>query len=462
MSHWTLETLMQGESIAQRLKLSGMSVVHAAQKSPLFVQSAKALLTAGLSHDTEVMAFFVPGRIEVLGKHTDYAGGRSLTAAVEQGFCVVAVPRTDQVVRVIASEVGEAVEFPFEPSLTPKLGHWSNYPMTVAQRIAQNFQGGLCGADIAFASDLPQAARMSSSSALMIGIFKAIAKVNHLKSRTEYPQNIHNKLELAGYLATIENGRSFGTLTGARGVGTLGGSQDQTAILCSQPGLLGQYSYQPTLAERSVPMPPGYLFAIGSCGVVAEKTGEAMAKYNRASLLASCAAKVWRETTGRSDAHLAQAIRSSPQGVDELRKVLSESDSSEFMAADLIERFDQFFAESEEIIPAIAEALKDPQLPRFGELVDRSQSLAENLLHNQIPETCLLASAARDLGAAAASAFGAGYGGSVWAMVKKSEAEQFLKSWKTAYSQKYPEATGNAAFFLTEAGPPAMEILRDA
>ena len=38
-------------------------------------------------------AFFVPGRIEVLGKHTDYAGGSSLVVAAEQGFCLVAAPR---------------------------------------------------------------------------------------------------------------------------------------------------------------------------------------------------------------------------------------------------------------------------------------------------------------------------------------------------------------------------------
>ena len=462
MTPWTLESLTQGKPIVQRIEASGISALHSEPKSQLIAQSAKALLAEGLSANAEAWVFFVPGRIEVLGKHTDYAGGRSLTAAVEQGFCVVAVPRTDPVVRILASETGETVEFPFGPSITPTLGHWSNYPMTVARRIAQNFPGKLLGADIAFASDLPQAAGMSSSSALMIGIFKVFANVNDLIHREEYLENIHNKLELAGYMATIENGRSFGTLTSDQGVGTLGGSEDQTAILCSQPNQLGQYSYQPTTTERSLQMPSSYLFAIGSCGVVAEKTGEAMAKYNRASLLASSAAEVWREATGRDDIHLAKAVHSSSEGADRIRKVLSESRSSEFQAADLVERFDQFLTESEEIIPAIADALENPSFPLLGELVDQSQALAERFLHNQIPETCLLVSAARDLGAVAASAFGAGYGGSVWAMVKKSEAEQFLKSWKTAYAQKYPDAADNAAFLLTEAGPAAMEILRDA
>jgi len=53
------------------------------------------------SADADSLAFFVPGRIEVLGKHTDYAGGRSLLCAMERGFAVLARPRTDAVVRAV-------------------------------------------------------------------------------------------------------------------------------------------------------------------------------------------------------------------------------------------------------------------------------------------------------------------------------------------------------------------------
>ena len=62
-----------------------MSSTAAEQKAGLFGQSAKALIEAGNSGGTSAFAWFVPGRIEVLGKHTDYAGGRSLTAAIERG-----------------------------------------------------------------------------------------------------------------------------------------------------------------------------------------------------------------------------------------------------------------------------------------------------------------------------------------------------------------------------------------
>src|SRR6187431_2490428 len=43
-------------------------------------------------------AWWIPGRIEIFGKHTDYAGGRSLVAAVPRGFAIVAAPRDDGVI----------------------------------------------------------------------------------------------------------------------------------------------------------------------------------------------------------------------------------------------------------------------------------------------------------------------------------------------------------------------------
>ena len=51
----------------------------------------------------------MPGRIEVLGKHTDYAGGRSLTCAAERGFSVAYVPRDDDVLRLVDAQDGRQV-----------------------------------------------------------------------------------------------------------------------------------------------------------------------------------------------------------------------------------------------------------------------------------------------------------------------------------------------------------------
>jgi galactokinase len=125
---------------------------------------------------------------------------------------------------------------------------------------------------------------------------------------------------------------------------------------------------------------------------------------------------------------------------------------------ELLMRVDQFHAESEVIIPAVGEALVRNDLVSLGELVDESQRGAERLLGNQIPETIELASSARELGATAASAFGAGFGGSVWAMMPATAASEFLNAWRDSYFQHFPQHAAVARFFTTGAGGPAARV----
>ncbi len=92
----------------------------------------------------------------------------------------------------------------------------------------------------------------------------------------------------------------------------------------------------------------------------------------------------------------------------------------------------------------------------FGLIVDKSQELADLLLQNQIPETVFLAREARNLGALAASAFGAGFGGSVWAMVAEEQIDTFPGAWSQAYSAAFPRRTEGAEFFVDSPGPAAF------
>jgi galactokinase len=82
---------------------------------------------------------------------------------------------------------------------------------------------------------------------------------------------------------------------------------------------------------------------------------------------------------------------------------------------------------------------------RVGKLADDSQSDAEIFLGNQIPETIALAASARKLGAFAARSFGAGFGGSVWALVDADRAQDFAHRWT-------PDA------FVAMPGPPLIEL----
>jgi galactokinase len=447
------------EGLAVELATTGLNLNACKAKAQLFAKVAAALaVTSKPACDEPPLAFFVPGRIEVLGKHTDYAGGRTMVATAERGFCIVALPRDDRQIVVVDALSGETVVFHADPDLKPPTGSWSNYPMTVARRVARNFPGAIRGVDLAFASDLPPAAGMSSSSALMVGVFLVLAEVNQLAARNEYWHNIGNKTDLAGYLGTIENGQSFGTLEGDRGVGTFGGSEDHTAILNAEPNHISQYAFCPVEFEKLLPVPRGYLFAIASSGVVAEKTGAALEKYNRASRLTSALVELWRRETGRDDPHLAAALGSSPDAEEKFMSLVQTADPGEFDRTALAARLEHFMIESGKIIPAAGDALAGGDLRTFGRLVDRSQQGAEKLLGNQVPETVFLAAAARRLGAAAASAFGAGFGGSVWALVETARADEFLAAWSAEYNAQFPQHEPLARFFITGAGPAAFRV----
>jgi galactokinase len=445
--------------LAARLTEKGLSRQAAQQKAELFAKVATSLAgPADEDRQSHVAAFFVPGRIEVLGKHTDYAGGRSMVAAAERGFCLVTWPRNDDQITVTDAVSGESIAFQMAPHLIARSGHWSNYPMTVARRLARNFPRARRGANIALASDLPPAAGMSSSSAMIVAFFFALADANQLCSQADYGELSADPTNLAGYLATIENGQSFGSLEGDRGVGTFGGSEDHTAILCAKPNQISQYAYCPVEFEQEIPIPAGYTFAIGVSGVVAEKTGAAREKYNRASRLASAIAELWRRETGLEDPHLAAALGSYPYAPEQLKKILAAVPHEKFGPAELLARLEHFMIESGEIIPKAGRALIEGNLRSFGRLVDRSQTSAERLLNNQVPETVYLAATARENGAVAASAFGAGFGGSVWALVEAAAGDSFLTAWADAYRQEFPQNAESSLFFLTGAGPAAFRV----
>ena len=76
----------------------------------------------------------------------------------------------------------------------------------------------------------------------------------------------------------------------------------------------------------------------------------------------------------------------------------------------------------------------------------------------QIPETIALVRQARALGAIAASAFGAGFGGSVWALVASTQADVFRHRWADAYAAAFPESARHAIVFATRAGPSAARL----
>jgi galactokinase len=203
-------------------------------------------------------------------------------------------------------------------------------------------------------------------------------------------------------------------------------------------------------------MPAGWTFAIGVSGVHAAKGGAVQEHYNGLARQLALLLAEWRTLMGTPTESLLDVLDAGPTGLDALRAAMRRAHPDEAEA--LIARLGQFTEECQSIIPAVTAALRRGAPEEIGELVDRSQALAESVLANQVPETVHLARSARQLGASAASAFGAGFGGSVWAMVRVAEAPAFLEAWRSSYLALFPARAGRATFFTSAPGAAASEI----
>jgi galactokinase len=400
----------------------------------------------------EVSVGFVPGRIEVLGRHTDYAGGRSLVCAIDRGFlCVAAANRRGLVRMVEDSDEFPAVEFPLEPSIAPRLGRWSNYPMTMAGRLARDFgrSDRLAGVDVAFASTLPVGGGMSGSSALMMMTFLAIAEVNGLHNNTRFRREIRDGLDLATYLACCENGLSFRGLAGGRGVGTFGGSEDHAAILNGRTGRLSLFQYAPTAFRAEIAWPASRVFALAFSGVRAEKTREARERYNLVARRAREATAACNRAWGTRLANLRDVVdrATAEHGRGAWRAITSAlADADPRM--DLAGRVRHFMMEDRTHIPAAVGALARGNVEGFAKVVTASHDASRRHLRNIVPPVHDLAREALRLGAEGASGFGAGFGGSLFAIVPADGAARFLDRWRTSYEASYPGEAGTAEFFL--------------
>jgi len=449
---------VNADTLAARLANSGIDAAEAARKRPLLhevICGFEAFSNRSFEH-----AWWVPGRLEVFGKHTDYCGGHSLVATLPRGFIVLAAPREHGIVRLLdvgrtesldlaAGETSAAAAAPLEIAS----GGWRRYARVIIRRLTRNFPGASLGSDIAFASDLPSAAGMSSSSALVVGIVNALVHIGNLRDRREWGDNIRSAADVAGYYACFENGLSFGSLAGDAGVGTHGGSEDHVAIVCGEPREVSAWRFVPIRRVGAARLPRDSTFVVTSSGVAAQKTGPAMEQYNRLSRKATRLLDIWNATEEPAGS-LFEAVTSAPTAAARLRTRLRQHAEAE---PGLEARLDQFLREDRRVLEAL-DAFRRRDSSLLGALSGASQHDAELLLRNQVPETVALAKSAREHGALASSSFGAGFGGSVWALVEADDAADFPERWLAHYRTHFPERTA-ATTFIAPPGPGLVRLV---
>jgi galactokinase len=409
----------------------------------------------------------IPGRIELVGKHVDYAGGRSITCAVDLAITAEARAMVVPVLRVQDSQRPGVVELALNAHCTAPTDHWSVYAAAVVRRLCRDFPEVRTGVDLRLHSNLPESAGLSSSSAFVVAVATSLVEANNLQATERWHEAIPTILARAEYFGAMETGAPFRPFAGDLGVGVRGGAQDPVAILCAQAGHCGVFSYLPATLHAYVPWPAQQVLVVAVSGVEATKTGNARAQYNRVAdsmrALAS-AASAAKTTSTASTTHYRSAVGNATiaallaQGDRALLEGIATHGLPDFPSDYLLPRFQQFCEEVETVVPAVAAALAAGDLEALGQWVDRSQALAIAGLRNQVPETIALQRSARELGAAAASAFGAGFGGAVWAMVATDSADGFRANWQRHYLAAFPQHAAQFRSFITHPGPGATAV----
>ena len=439
---------MTGAYFVDQLEARGLDPADIPITAALFATALAGFAT--LRTTLPEHAWWVPGRLEVFGKHTDYAGGRSLVAAVPRGFAFLGSPRSDQSIHLFDSRSGERTVIDSSPAAVG----WRHYADVVIARLARNFPGARRGADIAFASNLPRASGMSSSSALVVGIASVLVRLWCLTNRAAWRESITDSTALATYYAALESGLAFGGFEGDAGVGTHGGSEDHAAMLLAAPGSLTAFSFVPMRRIVDVPVPDEWRFVIAASGVTAEKTGAARNAYNRLSEAASILLRLWN-ARGEPSPSLAAALASDPSAADALRELIGARKIPGWTPQMLEQRLEHFRREDARV-PEAVRGFQELDSTSLGAIGEASQRDAERLLGNQIPQTSALARRARECGALAASSFGAGFGGSVWALVEREQAAEFAVDWLGRY--RLGDAPEGALSFVAIPGPPVIEL----
>ncbi len=134
---------------------------------------------------TAASIYRAPGRVNLIGEHTDYNDGFVLPAAIEFYCWAVVAPRRDRKLVIHSENFNETVEAGLD-SLSP-LGneHWANYPLGVAWALRKAGKP-LTGANIYIAGDVPLGAGLSSSAAFEVAVaFALLNESGHAVDRSE-------------------------------------------------------------------------------------------------------------------------------------------------------------------------------------------------------------------------------------------------------------------------------------
>jgi galactokinase len=344
---------------------------------------AEALVEV-LGEGAGVVTAFAPGRVNLIGEHTDYNDGFVLPMAIEAGIELAARPRAGREVRLHSVDFAETSAFSLDAPIERDPAHpWSDYPRGVIRAVLLAGQR-VEGLDLAFSGTLAQGAGLSSSAALEVATALAVQALGGFAMALP---------RLARLCQAAEN--EF--------VGLQCGIMDQYASLAARAGHALFLDCR-SLAFEHVPLDLGrHVVAICHSGV---RHALVASEYNRR-----------REECQAGVAALAarfpsvQALRdATPEQLEDCRAALDPV---------VHRRCRHVVAEDQRVLQSV-EALRAGDLPRFGRLMDASHASLRDDYQVSCPEVDLLVDLARQgPGVLGARITGGGFGGCTVNLVER-------------------------------------------
>jgi galactokinase len=319
-----------------------------------------------------------PGRVNLIGEHTDYNDGFVLPAAIDRQVLAAAGRRGDGRLRLWSLQAGPPADLALAEVGPGRVEGWAAYPAGVAWALGQAGVE-LGGADVVVDGDVPAGSGLSSSAALECATATALADLGGAGL---------DRVALAGLARRAEN----------EVVGVPSGVMDQ---MVSMLGRAGHALFLDTrsLATEQVPLP---LEAAGLCLVVLDtRAGHRLVDGAYADRRAACEA--------------AAAVL----GVPALRDATPEQveAAAEALGDPGLRRARHVVTENARVLEAVA-WLRSGDLDRLGPLLAASHASLRDDYEVSSPELDTAVEAAVDAGAVGARMTGAGFGGSAIALVR--------------------------------------------
>ncbi len=331
-----------------------------------------------------------PGRVNLIGDHIDYVGLSVLPVALQRHVAHAYRERPNRGVAIASTDARYPPRtFEIGPEIEPYAdGDWGNYVKAAAQGLARRF-GTLDGFDGLVHSDIPAAAGLSSSSALVVAAALAILHTNDIWIE---------RMELAELLAEAEHY-----------VGTRGGGMDQAICLAARHGSASRIDFGP-LRLTAHPITPDWRFIVAFSLVRAEKSGVIRKTYNARTRECRKALERVADALDARDRVDSYPALISETSIDELLDVAEDA-----LNPTLLKRIRHVLGEARRVQLA-EKALIGHDLKSFGTLMSESHASLRDDFEVSCPELDELVDIAEGAGAAGARLTGAGMGGCVVAL----------------------------------------------